>query len=766
MLPAYPLNPLWLGLVLLVYSAILYWRPNAWLFLLPTLLPMANLSPWSGSIFIEDLDFFVLATIAVGYWQIFPERRQTRLSPLSAVLMAILALSYVVSATRGLLPLAPIDANAFSNYMSHYNSLRILKPFVWALLLLPLLRRSLNPENLTRFFIPGLLTGLAIVSCVALWERNTFTGLLDFASDYRITASFPEMHVGGAALDAYLALTVPFAMAWVLREKRPARFMLAAGLLGMAIYATLTTFSRGLYLGIAVSAAVLVFPLLQMPRARVATRPYAMAGMLITMSALLSVVFEPGGYRGLITATALCWGALFIGDIKNRPTQKWLTAGAIALFSGIAMALILLHPKGAYMAFGLSFLVFGSGVLLIDLQKQRGGLILAYAGYFGMIWSSPVVGWHWGGPRALAAETIVSAFAVALTMANQRIARPVWSWNRSNGVVFGVVLALVALATPVLGNTYMNNRLQHSGADLDYRSGHWLDVIDMMDQDAQTEIFGMGLGRLPETYFWKNKKQDLPGAYRIETEKDLSFLRLERPIYSAGAGESLRYGQRIEIQPFRNYELGLDARTKVQGALLHAEICRKYLIYFVGACVVSDIALDADGAWHHYDVAMPSGTFGREVWYERPTFQFSISNERGNGYFDVTHVHLAAEGSKNLLKNSGFDDGSTRWFFTSDHYHLPWHAKNMFLNIYFDQGFFGLIIFLLILGASLSRMTRKMMQGDAQSGMFLASLSGFVMVGLFDSILDFPRLSLLFYLMIMMTLLRPQTIKKQTRSIT
>ena len=46
-----------------------------------------------------------------------------------------------------------------------------------------------------------------------------------------------------------------------------------------------------------------------------------------------------------------------------------------------------------------------------------------------------------------------------------------------------------------------------------------------------------------------------------------------------------------------------------------------------------------------------------------------------------------------LLGNGDFQHGNDRWFFTSDRHHLPWHAKNLWLHVYFEQGVLGLLIF-------------------------------------------------------------------------
>jgi len=96
----------------------------------------------------------------------------------------------------------------------------------------------------------GLALGLIGAALATIWERSAFPGLLDFSSDYRTTALFWEMHVGGAALDGFLALTVPFAMRELVVAKAPWRWALGAIAVLLAGYACLTTFSRGVYFAI------------------------------------------------------------------------------------------------------------------------------------------------------------------------------------------------------------------------------------------------------------------------------------------------------------------------------------------------------------------------------------------------------------------------------------------------------------------------------------------------------------------------------------
>jgi hypothetical protein len=103
----------------------------------------------------------------------------------------------------------------------------------------------------------GMLIGTGIVAVATVAERIAYVGLFDFSRAYRTTALFWEMHVGGAAIDGYLALAWPV-VAWaVLRAQTPSRWAPAAMLAVFVEYACLTTFSRGLYVAVAGGIVVL-----------------------------------------------------------------------------------------------------------------------------------------------------------------------------------------------------------------------------------------------------------------------------------------------------------------------------------------------------------------------------------------------------------------------------------------------------------------------------------------------------------------------------
>jgi hypothetical protein len=78
------------------------------------------------------------------------------------------------------------------------------------------------------------------------------------------------------------------------------------------------------------------------------------------------------------------------------------------------------------------------------------------------------------------------------------------------------------------------------------------------------------------------------------------------------------------------------------------------------------------------------------------------------------------------------------WYFATDE-HLAWHIKSLPIAILFDQGWFGLLAFVSFIAAALYRCGRATWAGDVVSGTLLAALCGFLVVGVFDTLIDAPR---------------------------
>jgi len=259
----HPVAPLAVPLFSLLISFGVAARPQALWFLLPAALPVMSFAPWTGWWLFDESDILVLSCLAGAFvrwgldlWRNTPGAR-TPWKRSFILLWVALALSLLIGVLRGLegagwhgLSVPTWNEAVYAGYDSAWNTARVAKSLLWALLIGLLLHapggsdRSSPPRRVAN----GMVVGLALVCLVAMWERVVYVGLFDFSRAYRTSAWFWEMHVGGGAIDAYLAMAVPFA-AWAMwTSPTPSRWAGANLLMALSVYMVLTTYSRGVYL--------------------------------------------------------------------------------------------------------------------------------------------------------------------------------------------------------------------------------------------------------------------------------------------------------------------------------------------------------------------------------------------------------------------------------------------------------------------------------------------------------------------------------------
>ena len=789
----HPLAPQVVLPALLLWSAAVYLRPAVWLFVVPALLAVIDLAPWTGWLTIEENDILVLGAAIGGYASIAirgpaggtragsttslsmasdgrdfgvpasPIEDSARLSGMAVALIALYAMSTGVGLYLGVRRAAEPDFGWFDGYFGALNSLRIAKGFGLAVLMLPLLRSEMRRSGARalKLLASGLATGLGAAALVVLWERAAFPGVLNFSSDYRATGPFWEMHVGGAALDGFLALTAPFAVWEFLRESHRIRWVFAGGLILVAGYACLATFSRGVYLALPVSFALLaVLRLLQRNSLPAASALFLKGCGMVAMTALAAfIVFRAGGYRSLLAVLGVLAMTLPMGTaargLSGGEAIASLLAGAGAGAAGMLMAPFI--PKGPYVVYGIAFLA--TAVAIIRFRRQPGDPRWAVGGaaaYVALVVAAAAEALGWGGFAAFRDSAIVLSLISLLTLWNARARAPLWPDDaQEQGVIVGVA-ALLCIATAVFsGGAYMTDRFSSSERDLDGRLQHWREGIGMLNTPADWAV-GKGLGRFPQSYYIDLHAPENPGSYRIDVRSDNRFLELLGPRHDAGFGEMLRVSQRVPIVVGGQYSVVLDARAP-RRAQLHLEICEKHLLYNAG-CAIAAVSVNATGDSAQRMVASLDGrNLSGGPWYAPRLAFFAMAVESPGGKIEIDNVSLFGPDGRNLLANGDFAEGMSRWFSTSDRLHLPWHIKNIGLNVLFDQGVAGLLLFVLLVGGALWRLTAGKARAHPMAPFMAAALAGFLVVGLFDSLLDVPRVAFLFFLLVLASLALPET---------
>jgi len=776
----YPFKSTYLFAVLLIYILVMVWHHQLWLFMLPALIPALDLAHWTGWFFIEEIDLLLLVTASFGYWNFDSGKRHTYLSWFALGCIGILSLAYLIGTYRGLNLITANEYYGLSNYSSRYNSLRIAKEWFWSLIFLPLLMRAAgqNLVNINTRFICGMLTGLAFVSAAVIVERLTFPGLFNFSSDYRTSAPFSAMHTGGAALDGFLALSFPLIAVPLLAYKYSNNILISLIFLAVSGYVGLTTFSRGLYLAYMASAITIALSLVtfSFSKHKLNWNVTAIVGLLssIIIYALLQM-FLCAGYRGFIAAVILLTSSWIISTTPIASRQLPANIFLAIIIEALILVLVLALPsimlsnkaivgilKPPYLLFFLSALIFA---FLIRHRRHapqlaerwiNPPLIALICMSINMVW----IGYHWAGQKTIASSIaiiVIMLFAIGAAATHHPILR--LSPNRIAYVFsFAVVLTVTI---PIASSYSASERFSHSTEDFRYRIRHWGQALDMMDRDCITKAFGMGLGTFPRTYFSRNELHESPAEFNYIEEIGNRYIRLTGPIYSRGIGELLRLLQRVALQQNRDYTLALDIRNSANKTPTNfgVALCERQLLYRRNCIAVKLPSIVHDSLWHHYEVTFNSQNLGDTPWPWRTPIQVEFAIEGANTSLDLDNISLRDYFGGELIRNGAFTDTNDYWFFSSDHYHLPWHIKNFTYNIYFELGWFGLIALYSLLFHSIFRLFFLARDGKITFIAVLGALVGFLVVGFTDSLLDVPRLGLLFFLILISCVLQPAIVE-------
>lgn len=767
----YPMFPAGVATGVVLWSLAVFMRPGLWLLAVPALLPVIGLASWTGWLTFEELDMLVLGAAAGGYASIavhsFPQdiegRDRARLSIFALVAILAVGITDALGLHRGLAATGDFQFGWFHGYGDALNSLRLFKSFPLAVLLLPLvvvaLRRS--PQRATDLLAAGLTVGLGGAALAVLWERLAFTNLLDFSTDYRATGLFWEMHVGGAALDGFLALTIPFAAWQLVRAAGPKRLVVGAALAGLASYACLATFSRGLYVAVLVSLLLMAVILVFRGQGAFGRPSIArtLKWMLATFAAAVAavVVFRAGGYRSLIAVLAVVAVTLPLGRVVRPFTwRSWLVAFVLGGFLGTTAAFAgQFVDKGPYVIFGLVFAASGWAIWRHRSRGDGDGGQISLSAYIGLIIAAANVALYWGGWRAFLDATGVLAGVLLLTIWNARSMAPLWPETfRAQTAILGAAVLMAGVVAVFSGGAYMSGRFASIEQDFAGRMWHWSDSLRMMKSD-QEWLLGRGAGRFPADFARHVPSNDVPGGYRVTTRDGRTFLALSGPGQPVGSAQLLRVAQRVAIVPGEKFVVVLEVRAQRDAALL-VEICEKNLLYGQG-CANSVMTIkSSDERWQRVIVPLDGKELSGGHWYApRPVF-FSVAVDSPQTVVEIGQASVIGSDGRNLIDNGDWSAGMTFWFFTSDRQHLPWHIKNLPLHVLFDQGVVGLLSFSLMVGCALWRVIGGAARHHPIAPAFAASLVGFLVVGCFDSLLDVPRVAFLFYLIALTGMVLPR----------
>jgi hypothetical protein len=131
---------------------------------------------------------------------------------------------------------------------------------------------------------------------------------------------------------------------------------------------------------------------------------------------------------------------------------------------------------------------------------------------------------------------------------------------------------------------------------------------------------------------------------------------------------------------------------------------------------------------------------------------FTVGIDSPGRHLELDNIAVHDLGGRELLANGDFSADLAHWFFTSDRSHLPWHATNLALHRWFDQGLVGLALLSALLCCALWRVSLGHAREHALAPALAGALLSFAAVGLYDSLLDVPRVAFVFHAMLLIAL--------------
>jgi len=786
-----------------VVLAALFWVKTPVLLFAP--LALTGLAPWSGWITFEEMDLLVTACGCGGYLAYALQlnardrapawRHALVYSPAVVVLILALALSTLWGVKRGFDDAGGFVFGWYQGYHEAMNSVRNAKALFLALVLLPLwaAAAAARPRGFSRGVLLGLVLALAGASAAALWERLAFTGLLDFSTDYRTTALFWEMHVGGAALDGFLVLTLPFALLGLLRTRSPVHFATGMAIMLLAAYAVLTTFSRGVYLALPLAVIPMVL-LADAQRRRAASGGpesshidstlgevdaplprLAKLGALALAGAFAlaaTLVFTGGGYRGLLALFSVMVILLTMPPSLWRPSVgQRLTAvimGALlALLLGAASwALSTAVPKAAYVL-NVVALLCCAALRWRDVPGQTRPVyvLLVTTAWFWLLATMVIVADYWGG-TAGRWTSLAAGIALGAVWSAMLLEPRLWpltstgkaGWRKRALLVAGLLLVMAVVAA-LGGGAYLRDRMATWKEDGQNRLTHWQDGLRLL-HGGQQWLLGKGAGRFVTSNLYDGPPQYQVGDYRLRRDERESFLALTSGKHMQGRGEQFRVSQRIEPPTPGPVTVTVVSRTASEANLV-LQICEKNLLYPENCTSVEPrlkpmlaegAAPGSPGAWQTLQLQLDAVPALGGDWWAPRFVTFSMSLNTTSARVDIARIAMHDAQGRPLLVNGDFNREMAHWFFSSDRYHLPWHIKNVALHVLFEQGLLGLALLGGAYVLALARLSFGRGRDHPLAPAIVAALIGFGTVGAFDSLLDAPRIGFVFFSLLLLGL--------------
>jgi hypothetical protein len=362
-----------------------------------------------------------------------------------------------------------------------------------------------------------------------------------------------------------------------------------------------------------------------------------------------------------------------------------------------------------------------------------------------------------GAGYALLVTFALAAYAAALN--STLTAGLGWAWaarhrhtGRTSAPALSALLVLTigGIVVAAISSGFMAARLRTVAPDLADREGNWSGSLALLDSSPATALFGMGLGTYPRIGLARKPDERFPTNFVVTQDGGYHFLSLH-------TGLPTYFGQKVPVRPDKQYRVFVALRSPDGKGVLSVILCEKMLLYSAN-CRDTTFRSHIAGMWEDFGAEISSAGLDQDatlLWFKRPV-ELDLFDPVPGSTIEIGHIRMLDPQGHDILANGDFSQGTERWYFTDD-VHLIWRIKDQYFMSLFEGGALGLASFVLLAGTALTGAVRAITRGDQMAAAVAAALVAFLFSGVFDYLLEVPRLAALFYLIVFCGLTMMQT---------
>jgi hypothetical protein len=361
----------------------------------------------------------------------------------------------------------------------------------------------------------------------------------------------------------------------------------------------------------------------------------------------------------------------------------------------------------------------------------------------------------WLAPPMLLAAALGAGYALVVTFARTAYAAGIvsllvamFAWlaltrktageRLRRGMALLLAVSIMAGLIATASSGFMRARLNEAATDLLVRQSNWRHFWAVRDSGPLGVIFGQGLGTYPRIMLARGI-EDAPGDFRLEDGDGTRYLTIiaRTPLY---------IGQKIPLSLSSHLRLTLRWRAATPNALLGVLICEKLLLYSDN-CRGQDVRAVNPGTWETASIDIPLAGLGETNVlgiFRRPV-EFSVFGSVPGTAIAVRDLSLVDDFGWEVLANRDFRQGMDRWIFTDDR-HTAWRMFNLYLMLLFETGLLGLVSFAALSGLAIGGGASALRRGNVMGAAIIGSITSFLVSGVFDNVMEAPRLATVFLL--------------------